>query len=230
MRFAFVRGSVKITTRMQTHINPTVAGRLKPGVAVVAIIAVLVFVLDQLTKYLVLERIGMGSWWYPLPPLEWLRIIPSVNTGTACGYFPELGIVFTLAPFFILAVVIYFYLSQPQPSWLLSIGVGLIIGGAFGNLVDRLRYGYVVDYFQVGNFPVFNVADASVSTAVVLMLFWSLRQDAAAATQGGDTATGAQATRSGSSWKLGLVFVGVLGIIAVLTYAVCVLIPTNFLR
>ena len=137
----------------------------------------IVFLLNQLTKYLVVQQVGMGNVLVPLPALDFVRIVGSYNTGTACGYFPQASILFTLAPFFILAVVVWFYRSQKSPSWLLSIGVGLIIGGAFGNLVDRLRLGYVVDFVQIGTFPIFNVADAAVSTAVVIMLLWSLRED-----------------------------------------------------
>lgn len=217
---------------METQLDPPVERRLKPGIAVVVVVAIAVFVLDQLAKYLVVQRIGMGATWDPLPVLDWLRFTPSINTGTACGYFPQLSILFTLAPFFILAVVIYFYSTQKEPSWLLSIGVGLIIGGAFGNLVDRLRLGYVVDFVQVAHLPIFNVADAAVSTAVVLMLLWSLRQDAKANDQAsGETADGQIPAKQGSgSWKLWLVFAAVLGVIMVLGYFVCVIVPANLLQ
>lgn len=203
---------------------------MKPGAFVVAVVALLVFLLDQLTKYLVVQQIGMGNAWYPLPALDWLRIVGSYNTGTACGYFPQLSFLFTLAPFFILAVVIWFYRSQSTPSWLLSIGVGLIIGGAFGNLLDRLRLGFVVDFVQIGTFPVFNVADSAVSTAVVIMLLWSLREDSLHPQNSSSQPADAAAGRSDSSWKIGLVFIGVLAVVAVVGYFVCVMIPANFLR
>jgi signal peptidase II len=185
-------------------------------------------VLDQLTKYLVAQNIGMGNAWVPVPGLEFFRIVGSFNTGTACGYFPQLGFVFTLAPFLILAVVIWFYRSQSKPSWLLSIAIGLIIGGALGNLVDRIRLGYVVDFIQVGTFPIFNVADSAVSTAVVLMLLWSLREDSTRAHAG--EASGETAGPANASWKMGAVFLGVLAVVAALAYFVCVFVPANFLR
>lgn len=200
---------------------------MKPGALVVAFIGVLVVALDQLTKYLVAEKIGMGNVWYPLPAVDLIRIVGSYNTGTACGYFPQLSFVFTLAPFFILAVVVWFYRSQKTPSWLLSIGVGLIMGGAFGNLIDRLRLGYVVDFFQVGSFPIFNVADSAVSTAVVLMLLWSLREDSARAQSA--TPADAASAASDSSLKIGLIFIGILAVVAVAVYFICVFVPTRFL-
>ena len=201
---------------------------IKPGAAIVALVAVIVFALDQFTKYLVVTQVGMGSAWQPLAMFDWFRIVGSYNTGTACGYFPQLSFVFTLAPFFILAVVIWFYRSQKTPSWLLSIGVGLIMGGAFGNLVDRLRLGYVVDFVSVGNFPIFNVADAAVSTAVVIMLLWSLREDASRTPDG--ALAEANPVVPDSSWKLGLVFIGILAVVAIVGYFVCVFVPANFLR
>jgi signal peptidase II len=202
---------------------------LKPGALLVGIVAVIVFVLDQATKLAVVQQIGMGNAWTPVPALDWFRIVGSFNTGTACGYFPQLSILFTLAPFFILAVVIWFYRSQKSPSWLLSVGVGLIIGGAFGNLVDRLRLGYVVDFVQVAHFPIFNVADAAVSTAVVIMLLWSLREDSSRPQMTAVTETGAEEKKD-SSWKLGLVFLGILGLVAVGGYFVCVYVPANLLQ
>lgn len=213
---------------METQIQVNTASRLKPGALVVGIVALAVFVLDQLTKYLVVQNVGMGNVWYPLPALEIFRIVGSYNTGTACGYFPQLSIVFTLAPFFILAAVIWFYRSQRKPSWLLSIAIGLIIGGALGNLADRLRLGYVVDFVQVGTFPIFNIADAAVSTAVVLMLLWSLREDSAP--RNPVEVEGAPAASKNSSWKLGAVFLAVIAIVAVAGYFVCVIVPENFLR
>lgn len=199
---------------------------------IVAVVAVTIFALDQFIKYLVIQQIGMGNAWQPLPGVEWFRIVGSFNTGTACGYFPQASILFTLAPFFILAVVVWFYRSQKQPGWLLSIGVGLIIGGAFGNLVDRLRLGYVVDFVQVANFPIFNVADAAVSTAVVIMLLWSLREDAGSPRSSSPqalTPVQTEPTTPDSSWKLGLVFVGILGVVAVGVYFLCVFVPANLL-
>lgn len=199
----------------------------KPGAIVVGVIGVIVFALDQLTKYLVVQNVGLGNTWFPLP-LDWLRIVGSTNTGTACGYFPQLSFVFTLAPFFILAVVVWFYRSQKTPSWLLSIGVGLIMGGAFGNLLDRLRMGFVVDFIQVGTFPIFNVADSAVSTAVVLMLLWSLREDSARPKETVGTAP-AMPAMPDSSWKMGLIFLAVLGVVAAAVYFVCVFVPANYL-
>lgn len=200
---------------------------MKPNAWFVALVAAIVFIADQLTKFAVVDRVGMGGAWTPIPGMPGLlTIVPGFNTGTACGYLPQFGTLFTFAPFLILAIVILFYRQQPRPSWLLSLGTGLIIGGAFGNLVDRLRLGYVVDFVQVSRWPVFNVADAAVSTAVVLMLFWSLREDATMHVAGEGVAT----RGAGTSWKLALSFLVLLGILALLGVVVCVYLPANLPR
>ncbi len=206
---------------------------MKPKALIIAFVAVIIFAADQLTKYLVVSRVGMGGSWTPFPNLpELVRITPGYNTGTACGYFPQFGQLFTFAPFLILAVVIYFYRSQPQPGWLLTLGTGLIIGGAFGNLVDRLRLGYVVDFIYVYRWPVFNIADAAVSTAVVLLLFWSLREDSSRPATGaeGEAMTAGTAARQGISWKLIVSFAVLLGVVALMATLVCVVLPAYIPR
>lgn len=201
---------------------------MKPSPWTVALIGVSVFVADQLTKLAVVQWVGLGGAWSPLPAAQGLlTIVPGVNTGAACGYLPQFGSLFTFAPFLILAIVLVFYRQQRQPGWLLSISTGLIIGGAFGNLADRLRLGYVVDFVQVSRWPVFNVADAAISTAVVVMLFWSLREDSAkqVTPEGAVIQSG-----GGTSWKLLLSFIALLAVLAVLGLVVCVYLPSNLPR
>ena len=198
---------------------------MKPNALFVGLVAVLVFAADQLSKFAVVQSIGLGGAWTPIPDRPGLlTIIPGINTGTACGYLPQFGSLFTFAPFLILGIVIIFYRQQRQPGWLLSTGTGLIIGGAFGNLADRLRLGYVVDFVQVSRWPVFNVADAAVSTAVVLMLFWSLREDSMKQV----SAEGVVSQSSGTSWKFALSFIVLLGLLAVIGVVVCVYLPGQF--
>jgi signal peptidase II len=209
------------------RVGRTPRGMMKPNAVFVGLVALIVFAADQLSKLVVVESIGLGGQWSPLAGQSGLlTIVPAINTGTACGYLPQFGSLFTFAPFLILAIVILFYRQQRRPDWLLSLGTGLIVGGAFGNLSDRLRLGYVVDFVQVSRWPVFNVADAAVSTAVVLMLFWSLREDSIKQV----TAEGVVTGGPGESWKLALSFLVILGVLAVLGVLVCVYLPANLPR
>lgn len=207
---------------MRIHDGP--GGLVKPNALVVATIALVIFAADQISKYSVVQSLGMGGAWSPFSDKPWLLTLsPGFNTGTACGYLPQFGSIFTFAPFLILAIVIIFYRQQQHPGWLLSIGTGLIIGGAFGNLADRLRQGFVVDFIQVSRWPVFNVADAAVSTAVVMMLFWSLKEETGRTV----TAEGVALPGRGVSMKLVLSFLVLLGILAVIGTVVCVYIPSQ---
>jgi signal peptidase II len=201
---------------------------MKPNAWFVALVALIVFVADQASKFAVVSWLGMGGTWTPFPGRpDLLALTVGINTGTACGYFPQTGMLFAFAPFIIVAIVLIFYRQQAHPGWLLSLGTGLIIGGAFGNLADRLRLGgSVIDFIYVWHWPVFNVADAAVSTAVVLLLFWSLREEAGQPAN----ADGTPAARGGASWKLLLSFLVLLGILAVLGVLVCVIIPANLFR
>ncbi|MGE5138796.1 MAG: signal peptidase II [Rudaea sp.] len=213
------------------NLNQKAAGTsatFRPRPVFVALVALLVLILDQASKYAVTQWLGWGGSWTAFPDRPGLlTIVTTMNTGAVCGYFPQTNIIFTFAPFLILAIVILFYRQQREPGWLLSIGTGLIIGGAIGNLIDRIRYGFVVDFVQVSRWPVFNVSDAAVSTAVVLLLLWSLREEAGTTARDGGAAA---ASRASVSWKLMLSFLVLLGILAVLGVVVCVLIPQYLYR
>jgi signal peptidase II len=67
-------------------------------------------------------------------------------------------------------VIIYYFPRVPREDWLLRLALALQLGGAVGNLVDRITEGYVTDFISVGMFPVFNIADASISIGVALLI------------------------------------------------------------
>lgn len=136
------------------------------------LVAVVVIVLDQITKWLVLQR-------WPEPYTSELTIIPWLlslyyirNEGVAFGLFQGIPQLFTVTSLLIIAGLIYFYLNHlPSRDRIVSILVGMILGGAIGNVIDRLRFGYVVDFIKTvgGNFPIFNIADSCVSVGVVAL-------------------------------------------------------------
>ncbi len=198
---------------------------MKPNAIFVALVGLIVLIADQASKIAVLNWLGLGGIWAPIPGRpDLIALTVGLNTGTACGYFPQTGTIFMFAPLVILTIVLIFYRQQAHPGWLLSFGTGLIVGGALGNFVDRLRFGgSVVDFIYVWHWPVFNVADAAVSTAVVLLLFWSLREDSLKQV----SAEGQAAAHSSLSWKVLLSFLVLLGILALVATFVCVVIPAN---
>jgi signal peptidase II len=84
----------------------------------------------------------------------------------------------TVSALLIVAGAIYFYATQlPNHRRITQLTLGLILGGAFGNLIDRVRLGYVVDFIQIGWFPIFNVADSAITVGAALLMLQFLRDD-----------------------------------------------------
>ena len=137
-----------------------------------AFIAGLIIVLDQVTKSLVRNNIELwtGVW----APWDWIipyaRIIHVPNTGVAFGMFQGKGIIFTILASLVALVIIYYYPQVPESDWSLRLAMGLQLGGAVGNLIDRLTIGHVTDFISVGNFAVFNIADASITVGVAVLI------------------------------------------------------------
>lgn len=148
--------------------------------------AALVLLADQVTKYLVATRLEVGQPWNPV---SWLAPVFSIthvtNTGVAFGLLQGLGNVFVIAHVVAAVVIIVYSRRLPPGQWPLRTVLGLALGGALGNLVDRVRQGYVVDFIDVNfwpftEFPVFNVADSSIVVGVALLiglLMWEERQE-----------------------------------------------------
>lgn len=138
----------------------------------------LVVALDQVTKYLVVSRLGLYESWAPIPALAGvLEIHYITNTGVAFGLFQRGGFIFKLLPILISAVILYYYMNLSAGQWLIRLALGLQMAGALGNLIDRLRIGHVIDFIHVPYWPVFNVADSAVTTGTVLLVLLLLREE-----------------------------------------------------
>lgn len=143
--------------------------------AVLIGVAALIVALDQLTKYLVRTLIPFGGSWSPWPWLApFARIVHWQNTGAAFGMFQGFGLVFTILAFIVAIAILYYFPRLPRAEWALRVAMVMMLGGAVGNLIDRLTLGTVTDFVSVGTFAVFNVADASISvgTAVLIVAVW----------------------------------------------------------
>jgi signal peptidase II len=135
------------------------------------LIAGLVVALDQWTKELVRAELMVGEIW---SPWHWLtpyaRIIHIHNTGAAFGMLQGFSKVFSVLAILVSAAIIYYYVHVPRKDWVLRLAMCLQLGGAVGNLISRINVGHVTDFISVGTFPVFNVADASISVGVVVLI------------------------------------------------------------
>jgi signal peptidase II len=134
-----------------------------------------IIALDQWTKYLVRSNLLYGETW---SPWEWLapiaRIVHWNNTGAAFGIFPAGGVIFTIVAIVVSAAILYYYPQVPREQIGVRIALPMQLGGALGNLIDRLTIGTVTDFVSIGPVPVFNVADAciTVGVAVLIVVMW----------------------------------------------------------
>lgn len=132
--------------------------------------------LDTWTKALVTEKIPMGGSWLP-DGLSWLhpyaRFIHTSNVGTAFSMFdsiPQINLIIGILAAVVSVAVIIIFPQIDRHEKLLRAAIILQLAGAVGNLISRIRYGHVVDFVSVGDFAVFNVADACITVGVALMI------------------------------------------------------------
>ena len=129
-------------------------------------LAALVFLADQFSKSLVREFLALRE---SIPADGFFRISHTYNTGSAFGLFQGQNSPLILASLIGVTVLVLIYYSQRRPTLLLRLSLGLQLGGAAGNLLDRVLLGRVTDFLDVGAWPIFNVADASIVTGLVLL-------------------------------------------------------------
>ncbi|MFC1996841.1 signal peptidase II [Chloroflexota bacterium] len=139
-------------------------------------IAGLVVIFDQWTKNLVRDNLSIGEMWVPW---DWLapfaRIIHWQNTGAAFGLGQNLSWVFASLAFVVIGAIIYYFPKVERNSFLIRTALAMQLGGALGNLIDRLTQEMrVTDFVSIGRFAVWNVADACifVGTLILILGVW----------------------------------------------------------
>jgi signal peptidase II len=130
--------------------------------------------LDQWTKWLVRVNLPFQGTWLP-DWLNWLspyaRIVHWNNSGAAFGMFQQAGMLFSVLAVLVITAILYYYPRVEAGDWTLRLAMGMQMGGASGNLIDRLFFkGRVTDFISLGTFPVFNVADSAISIGVAVLL------------------------------------------------------------
>lgn len=130
--------------------------------------ALLIVALDQLTKFLIKQNIQLNQ---SIPIIKnTLHLTYVANTGSAFGLFKGFNVFFILFSIIVIIVIFYYLKEIVKNKRLLQIGVGLLLGGTIGNLIDRLFYGAVIDFIDFRIWPVFNVADSAVTVSVILLI------------------------------------------------------------
>ncbi|EOH88347.1 signal peptidase II [Enterococcus asini ATCC 700915] len=141
------------------------------------IVAALLVVCDQLVKYWVVSNLSLG---------ETMNVIPNVfsltyyqNSGAAWSILQGQMWFFAIVTFVAVPLCIWLLWKNRRGSKFYSLALGLVIAGALGNFIDRMRLGYVVDMFQTDfiNFPIFNVADMCLTIGVVMVFIYALFEE-----------------------------------------------------
>ena len=150
--------------------------------------AIVLFALDQLTKGWIAATLGPGGA-RPGQTIELLgdyaRLGYTTNTGAAFGIGQNRSFVFTIVALVAIPAIAYFNRTITPRSLLTRLCLGALLGGTLGNLVDRLRHGFVVDFVDVGigdlRWPSFNVADSSFVVGIIVLSIYLFLTDPARA-------------------------------------------------
>jgi len=130
--------------------------------------AAAVIALDQLTKALVRSGLARGESW---PEPDWpVKIRYVTNTGAAFGILQDQTVFLVITAFIGLAAIYLYYRYPPFEHAIVPVAIGMMLGGAAGNLIDRVRLGRVTDFIDVGPWPAFNVADSCITVGIAVLL------------------------------------------------------------
>ncbi|MBI2773093.1 MAG: signal peptidase II [Chloroflexi bacterium] len=143
-------------------------------VILIGAVAVAVYALDRLTKSWVVANVPLNEARDVVD--GWIRIAHVRNTGAAFGLLPERTSILSILSIVAVLLILYYYRDIAARSAPIAATLGMQLGGATGNLVDRIGQGYVVDFVDVGfpdgwRFWAFNVADSSIVVAIFLVTF-----------------------------------------------------------
>ena len=137
--------------------------------------ASIALILDRLTKHIAVNNMFEGQSVKVFPGIFHLTLV--LNKGAAFGLLKDQKMLFVALSVLVIIFIIYYTLSKKTTDRAALIALGLVLGGAVGNLIDRVRLGYVIDFLDLGIWPVFNIADSCITIgAAILILKMFLRK------------------------------------------------------
>ena len=140
-------------------------------------IAIAVALIDQYMKHLVRANLPLRGSWNPFPWLApYIQVTYITNTGAAFGLFKEWGNVLAIVSIVTIVAIIVYYGNLSARPWQLTLALGMQLGGAIGNLIDRLVFGAVTSFVDMHVWPVFSVADACIVVGVVTLAITLVRE------------------------------------------------------
>lgn len=155
---------------------------MKKNVIIFVVVAIAVIVLDQLTKAAIVARFSLHE---SRPVMDgFFNLVYVLNPGAAFGFLATMSetfryIFFTGITAVVIVLILYYVMKSKPQHILMVLSLSLIFSGAVGNLIDRVRFGAVVDfldvYIRTAHWPAFNVADSSISIGAALMIWEMIR-------------------------------------------------------
>ncbi|MBI5946801.1 MAG: signal peptidase II [Chloroflexi bacterium] len=141
-------------------------------------VAALVVGLDQLTKWFASGRLGLGERWPDGWPVHFVHV---TNSGAAFGILQDSGPLLAVTSVFGMAAILVYLFNPGFAHPLLRLGLAMMLGGAIGNLIDRVANGEVVDFVKFPHWPAFNLADSAITIGVILLV-WTITFETGEAT------------------------------------------------
>jgi signal peptidase II len=126
-----------------------------------------VVIADQITKALIRANLHLHE---SVPDEGFFRLTYATNTGAVFGTFSDQTFIMTIASFVGVGILLYFYHAHSGSERLVRLSLGLLLGGAIGNLIDRIWLGKVTDFLDVGPWPIFNLADSAIVVGITVLV------------------------------------------------------------
>ncbi len=146
-------------------------------------VGALVLLLDRYSKTWVLENLELYESWSPIPALApFFTFFHATNTGMSFGMFRGGGEILKIVAAVAVVAILIYSIRKGNSSWIVNISLGMMLGGAAGNLYDRLVYGHVIDFLDfrvpgVFHFATFNVADSALVVGTIILATYMLFED-----------------------------------------------------
>jgi len=164
--------STLISTLSEAQQEPVVSTSLAGRRRLAWLIGGVILIFDQFTKYLVIVNFTPGQSIPALPPVMYFTYVQ--NTGAAFGFLKGQQTLFIVLSVLIIIWITRELLTKSMQSKIMLWGCSFVLGGAVGNLIDRLRFGYVVDFIDFRVWPVFNIADSAITVGIALLMAYTM--------------------------------------------------------
>lgn len=139
----------------------------------VSLIALSIIILDQLTKYIISKNMALKE---SAPIINNIfHITYTTNTGAAFSIFQGGNLILIWVSVIFIGLIFYFFDKIPDINYV-KLSMGLLLGGAIGNLIDRLRWGFIVDFIDFRVWPAFNIADSALTIGAILLIIYFIKK------------------------------------------------------